>query len=97
MSPNELPERDFFQLSYGEKHYRITLQGLPVIDERLELRIRAAVMHALNEYHEENFNLRKECAKQQQLVYTLAARYPDMAKDAAFLTFVSTGQVKLYG
>ena len=93
MSPDELPERDYFQLSYGDLHYRVTIQGPIMTRDYLKYQIMAHASRAMREFHGKYHAAAEREAGVRQLLYKLAARYPEVGRDQDFNQYVRTGEV----
>lgn len=91
MNPDELPEREYIQLSYGDYHYRETLVGTRTAT--LKYHIAAFTMQAMREFHGRYNEACAREAKVRHLLYRLASRYPEIGRDPDFNNYVINGEV----
>ena len=91
MNPDELPERDWFQVNYGEQSYRVILHGYPATSDILKMEVLSTVHRALREFHGTQHELAKQSATLKELLFGIAARYPEIQGDRDFLSYLHGG------
>lgn len=94
MNPDELPERDTFQISYGDRRYRVTLTGKLATRAALKYQVLADCAYALSEYHGKVHRGQQREAQVRELLYRMASRYPEVARDPDFNHYVTNGEVR---
>jgi len=95
MNPDELPERDTFQISYGDLTYLVTLTGTPCMRDHIRHQILADTHRALREFHGSQRDRYEREAKLKQLLFELASRYPQISTDRDFRNWAINGEVDI--
>jgi len=95
MNPDELPERETFQISYGDYHYRTVLTGAAGFRQHIKHQILADTHRALREFHGSTGEIIRREALLKQLLFELASRYPDVAEDRDFRNWSYNGEVDI--
>ncbi len=91
MNPDELPEREWVQLSYGDHHYRFTLHGPETCRYSRKYEITLNVQKALHQFHVQLAESARRESMLRTLLMQLAALHPDMAHDPKYINFLTNG------
>lgn len=94
MNPDELPEREWIELSYGQYTYREVLTGPKMCT--IKHQIAAMTTHALHQFHDRDYDLAKQNAQLQYLLHTLASRYPAVQSDPDLINWLTNRNVEAW-
>jgi len=74
MNPDELPERNIVQVSYGDHHYRFVLQGPFISSDNLRLQVLSHMNKGLSQFHMRVSDMSRELARVTGLLYESLGR-----------------------